>query len=321
VGAAALPYTGISHWPVFPVAAWPGLFAGLALALRQKRWMLAWIAVGFIPLISGNSAAEPQRMIVAWPALCLLSGWGFDFLCSRFSAAWALAALLLAAGTAAEGRAYLRSMNSNYASAYGYSVNLMEAARVIAKEHPAKMEAITELDSESMAAARFFLDEAGIREAAQGEGGAFAILPWEYAAGLEREGELRAIQLLPDSTPAMLFFPGPIARYRLEAVSGELAPLWRETPRFRPREARKLSLEKLMESPRADPWVRSACFENALGQSFMLGEFPGDLVKRMETQKLQSVSGLLWSAERLKAANPPWAARLRARAHQLDPRR
>jgi len=82
-----------------------------------------------------------------------------------------------------------------------------------------------------------------------------------------------------------------------------------------------LALKHLMENPRADSWVKSACFEQALGQSFMIGEFPVDLVKKMEPLRLQSASGLFWAAQRLERADPAWALRLRRRALQLDPRR
>jgi hypothetical protein len=76
-GAKGLGYSGASFWPAFAPWAWGLLAQGAVEAWKRRlRWLLGWVLIGFIPLLSQNSFAEPQRMIVAWLALCLLTGLG-----------------------------------------------------------------------------------------------------------------------------------------------------------------------------------------------------------------------------------------------------
>jgi hypothetical protein len=318
LGGPALPYTGVRGWPAFPFFAWPALALGAALAWRRSGWVLAWVLIGFVPLISLNSASEPQRMIVAWPALCLLGGEGFAFLGRRWRASLGLLAALLCLGAWLEASAYSRSMDAAYASSYGFSANLSAAAKILAGEaKPLRL--ITELDCESAAAERFLLEEGGLNSAAAG--GVVAVVPWDYAGGLDGQGSLQAVSSVAGARPVILCRPGPRLQARLEKIESDLGPLWLSLPRFQARAQRRLTLDWLLGHPGCDAWERSACFEQILGQSFMLGEMPGDVVALVEKQPLQSVSGLVWSAQKLQVRDPAWAARLAGRAFAIDPRR
>ena len=67
------------------------------------------------------------------------------------------------------------------------------------------------------------------------------------------------------------------------------------------------------------PWVKTACLEQIFGSSFLLGEFPLDLLKKVEHDDLASASLLLWCADKLQNYDPAWALRLLKRAHAIDP--
>jgi hypothetical protein len=286
LGGNAAPPFGAAAWPAFPALAWPALLGGIAIAWKRARWMVAALLLGLAPLALKNSGAEPQRLIAAWPLLCLAAGAGFAWMQGlgkrgAMAVAWVFAALALL-----ECRAYLRSMDAAYPSSYGFSAQLLRAGRA----HPGPWRLLSELDNQGAGAARFLLESAGLKDDPAAP--ALAVVPLGYERGLDKQGRLEAFGAFS------LYYPGPASAERLARADAELGPLWRSLPRYQGRRARSEVLGYLLAHPQADPWVKSACYEFILGQSFMLGEFPADLVKRMEGDHLQSVNGLEWSAAR-----------------------
>jgi hypothetical protein len=315
LGASTLPNLGVSHWPVFPPFAWPALTLGIFLSVRKKFWILIWIAIGFIPLISKNSAAEPQRMIIAWPALCIVAGEGFSWIQERRHKSLALLLALAVLGGCLELRAYAASMNEAYNPIYGYSQEMNSALKQLSRiSGPFRF--ITELDNSDAAAERFFIDQAGLRSDPKGE--AVAFVPLSYARGLQKRGRIEAFGPASAEGVVLLYFPDEKEALRLEGVDSELGSLWKELPPFQDRLDIQILQQRLLQSRDMDPWVRSAIFEQALGRSLMMGQFPVDLVKRMETQELQSVDGLYWAASKMGPMDPRWSQRLLARAAQIN---
>jgi hypothetical protein len=129
--ADSVPYLGLSAQPSAPRWAWPLLIAGL-WACRSRAWLLAWVGLGLAPLAATHFGNEPNRAVAAWPALALIAGCGWSELWSRAEGrGWRWAAPLLIAlplaGFADEALAFRRSMNANYARAYGRSESMRQA--------------------------------------------------------------------------------------------------------------------------------------------------------------------------------------------------
>jgi hypothetical protein len=312
-GASAHTSMGVANWPFFPFWLWPALLGGAAAAWRAGRWVLGWAALGLLPALYLNSGTEPQRLIMAWPALCLLAGLGLERFASRRRRALPLLALAFSAGALFEARACLRSMDAGYEFSYGHSSQLLALGPELRASR-----LLTELDNEGAGASRLLLAEGGFRPVPGAP--VAALVPWDYAWGLEKQGRLEIFRSRPGAVPLCVFWPGPKALARLEAVDAELGALHRSLPRFRPAAARAAAVRHLMENPGADIWVRSACWELVLGNSFLLGEFPAAALRSMEKEPLQSAAGLLWAAEKLDGADAAWAARLRRKAARIDPR-
>jgi hypothetical protein len=309
LGGPTLAYTGVRETPAFPIWAWPALLAGILGLASGQRWLLLWIALGFLPLLSKNSSVEPQRAILAWPALCLLAGAGVDRL--QASRRWAMPAIVLlaAAGAAYEARAYISAMAAAYGPVYGASDSVLK----ISTGRSAQI--LTEFDNESSAAWRFLLPvtpKAGLA------GERLALLPRPYC--LEKNN-LKGVWLeVPENGPCLLK-PDQKTWERLSRVDVELRALWRALPREDLFGRRQGALRYYLEHPQADPWVKTACLEQVFGMSFLLGEVPLDLLKKVERENLSSASLLLWCANKLRAFDPAWSQRLLKRAHALDPSR
>lgn len=287
-GAKTLPYTGISHWPAFPVACTAAAALGALLSSR-RRWILFWLLLGLLPLATVNGAAEPQRAILAWPALCMLAASGLARFAPRFPKAAMVPGLLLLATFVLDLRQLHASLSSANHSTYAYSARLRNFAASLAEKSPSRV--ITELDSESAAALRFFLDEAGVK---MGSGPAAVLWPWAQGGTMEQ--------------------PGPAEIRRWALVEDDLGALWRTLPRFQPAQSRQLALHWLLKHPKADPYAKARVYEQIVGQSIMLGEFPVDLLKMLEKDTVTETWCFEWAAERAQGHDPEWAARLRRRA-------
>lgn len=94
-GGASPPAMGLEEVAAFPWPAWPGLLAGLLVA---PTWLWIWAACGLLGLAAGGPFMEPNRAILAWPALLLISGLGAAWLWkrwfSRVGLGWLCPALL-----------------------------------------------------------------------------------------------------------------------------------------------------------------------------------------------------------------------------------
>jgi hypothetical protein len=315
-GGPALAYTGIRQHPAFEFWAWPLLALGIFYLPRSQRWLLAWAALGFLPLLARNSGAEPQRALLAWPALCLLAGAGAQRLAAYAwrPRAWALVAVLAGIGIVDEAWAYEASMKSSYAQVYGPSLNVAEAGRLaLAQGKPFRI--LTELDNESSAALRYMLPASPPPSSGQ-EPLHLALIPKAYC--LRRNGLGGSWLSLPEQGPCLLLADAPTWA-RLEKIDAELGELWPSLPRFDFPTRRRICLNYVLAHPHADVWVHTACLEQIFGSSFLMGEVPLDLLKRVEHENLASPSLFEWCAAKLQALDPAWSARLIQHAASLGP--
>jgi len=126
---------------------------------------------------------------------------------------------------------------------------------------------------------------------------------------------------VPDHPGPCLFRAEPGTWERLKNIDASLGPLWRSLPRFDLGARRKLVLDYYLSHPKADAWVKTACLEQVFGTSFLLGELPLDLLKKVENDKFASASLLLWCSTKLQHYDPAWSASLLMRAASIDPSR
>jgi hypothetical protein len=312
-GGDTFGYMGIAGHSVYPFWALPLLALGLVSAWARQRWWLAWLLIGFLPMALIGTAAEPNRLMVAWPALCLISGLGLARLPEKL---WPGLLLALGLGACLEGRAYVLSMRAQYGKYYSESVELMRMARQSKQDYPEGARLISELDYESSAPARFLWGAYGPPKDGKTQAQALALVPWEYAVAL---GPVQA-----DAGPRQAFIlikPSPAEAGRLEGLEAELLALRKTLPRFDFVGKRQRMMDYLSEHPKADPWLRSALVESSLGLSFMIGEIPPQLLQTVLREKLASASAYEWLAYKAGAADPKLARYLCLRALQQDPRR
>lgn len=71
---------GLGPLAAFPWEAWPGLLAGLLVA---PSWLWIWALGGLLGLAIGGPFMEPNRAVLAWPALLLIAGMGYAYLRRR----------------------------------------------------------------------------------------------------------------------------------------------------------------------------------------------------------------------------------------------
>jgi hypothetical protein len=312
-GGDSFGYMGVAGHSVYPLWALPALALGLISAWTRQRWWLAWMLLGLLPMAVIGTAADPNRLMVAWPVLCLLSGLGLARLPEKF---WPLAAAALLLGAGLEARAYAWSMQAQYPKYYSETVELMRLAWQSKRDFPKGLRLISELDYESSAPARFLWNAYGPPKKNEDQEQVLALVPWEYAVAL---GPVKVEQGPRQSY--FLFKPNLAEAQRLEGVEAELLPLHQRLPYFDLRAKRQDLMDYLSLHPKLDPWLRSAVVESALGQSFMIGEVPPALLQIMLKEKLASASAYEWLAFKASAADPRFTRYLCERALHQDPRR
>ena len=299
MGGDCIAYLGVSQRSF--VAAWtlPALAIGLTLALRRATKLLLWLALGCLPCVTIAAAAEPNRILAAWPALCILCGAGL---------AW----LLLVGGGIWEAKGYSDSMKVGYERWYSEST----AVARLQQRNPGK-QLVNELGGEYSSQFRFLWP--------QGEPGAktMFLLPWEFAPGLgDKRSQLKfEFTALGEPPLAYLDTIDSATASRLCRIDSQVRDLRRNLPRFAYRKHRELLLEYLRLAE-GDVWTRTIAFEEALRWSSDIGNLPEPLLAMGLRAPLVSSSGPLWLANQAhQSGDDPFARRLCARALQIDFRR
>jgi hypothetical protein len=307
-GGETFAYMGISQHSVYPWWALPALVFGV---LASPRKLLAWLLLGLIPMVFIGTAAEPNRLMVAWPVLCLLTGLGFSRVSGRLEL---LIFPLLIFGAGLEAKAYVNSVEKEYQRFYGPSAEMMRLAAKMKAQYPLGVALINELDYESSAGDRFIWTSYGPPKAQEP---VFALIPWEYAINLDPSWGT-----VVWSGPGFLFLKASKkAALRLGLIQDEIFSMRKPLPRFDLIGRRQGLLDYLATHPKSDMWVRTSAMEGAFGMSTMIGDFPKDLMMDILKEKLASASVYAWLADKAKLTDPAFAQYLATRALRKDPRR
>jgi hypothetical protein len=195
LGGQVVPYIGTDQHPAFPAWAWPGLAFGFSLAWGKFRWLLAWLILSLLPLGFRSPGLEPQRAILAWPALCFCAGLGLRRMaqsCRHLGKPCMVALITLpAAGYAWDLKAHARSMQASWADIYGPAEAQIQAIeRMKAASGPFLMH----FDFHSTGPARYL-----ISNLASPDGEPLALIPWYFLPGTSPRcpQRSRGLSLLP----------------------------------------------------------------------------------------------------------------------------
>jgi hypothetical protein len=224
-GGRPMPYLGVDAWPA--MAAWSLPLLGLgAWAAWKKggRGPLLWAlsAVCITQAATAPWGVPSQRLVAAWPALCMLAGLGGASLRQRFSrvpaAAWLL---LLGLGLAAEANAFYRHMAFHGREVYGRAELLGVAARDAraAMVHGAAVStALMETRSNDV---RFFVGPTP----GSGRGDTWVFLPPEFRVAAASAGRSRVYRSSANDVPVLVLVAGPGQASRFAAVESDLRPI------------------------------------------------------------------------------------------------
>lgn len=312
-GGPVFQYIGTSGIPVFPAWALPALIPGLWLGWKRCRWLLPWALLAFFPLAFRSPGLEPQRALLAWPALCILSGAGL----ARLSAlagrgSWALLALPLL-GFGFELRAHARSMDGAWADLYGPSSAQMLAMEPL-KKNPGPL--LLSLDFHSSGPLRYFL-----ASSKENQGPPVALIPMYAAAALKREqGRIEKIVDPRSGRDLLLFYPEGPSVERMRRRNSMLDGLW-ATLSTRDRFLRARQLRQKLDDPLwSDPWLRSVLWSEELEALHYIGRLEDSDIEGMLRESLPTAEPYRETALREGRRRPALGIRLMERAAQVDPR-
>ena len=320
VGDFQFSFLGASGHPVFPPWALPMLVAGAWAALSRWRSGLAWVALGFIPLLSRISSAEPQRAILAWPGLCVLAGLGAVALREKMhgvSGRLLLAGLLLF-GCVDEAAAFWNSRQTYDLATYGQWRQWISAARAC-DAWPGFPKVLTELGPEGGAARRFLLKPSRL----EGDNAhVLALISPDYLPAASRlKLRIHAVSVSAAIPPAYVAEADGAAARRLGAIDAEIKPLMAAAESLGSLKRRQAFLDWLDQNPRADPWARSVAWDSVIYTSIQLQDLPFERVQQALAEPLQSAYVYEAVAGVLMDASPRQSLVLAQKALQIEPGR
>ena len=305
------PHLGVRWHSILPTWTLPLILLAAGRPTARVWYCLAWAALGMLPLLLRGGAGEPNRMIAAWPAFCMLAGFGAARFQEHGRAASVVLLLLLALGTAFEARAYARNLDRAYGLEYAQSASLLSLAR----NEPARRIA-ADFNYKNGAAWSFAV-------AGSGRGQDCFLLPWEFKPALKGYEKLaHELPISADQPPWLLVdAPPPALEARLNGVEAALKRIRNSLPE-RDRRARRDGLIREL-SQRPDPVLASILLEQALLDSGFIGDLPKELLhEALQPGAQASSTALLWLHDQaLKSGDQRASDYFCARAQALDPRR
>ena len=261
-GGSALPTQGVPLGAAqFPLWALAPLVLGLLLSLGRRvtapRGAIpALLLSAACPLLafSAHAPAVPsERVLTAWPALCLLAGIGLAWAWQwRRAAAWVVVGLTLSGG-AWEARAYIRGLEALGPRFYGNSGAWLTAARGL-RQGPAP-ELLWQLDSHDRGDLALTFNAP---LAATATTNVVAVIPWQCAPSLDRSmGRWSVYPGGEGQAPVLICWPLPPQASALREAHAALKAFWD----LHPDGAVYADLVQATHAPIANPWVRDALWE------------------------------------------------------------
>jgi hypothetical protein len=310
--------------PAFPLWALPLLAAGLVWGGTQRWPLLAWALLGLAPLALPGTVAEANRAVVAWPALCLLSGLGLAALARPLPrrAALALACAWLALGATSEARAYAGMQDRCDPLARSYWRRLEMAANVLRQRATSRpLRLLSDLDWRP---APELVLRAGL---ASGDGHAetWALLPREYAPRpLDPAWGLWIPLRDPQSPGAVLYLLrlAPAQAERFAARDRWLANFRAQAGPAANALAVLQAVQSALKDPALkDPWLRRTLLDLDVHTVMEAQQDPGQCLPLLLAEPRLSPWQAAIAAQALAARDPRRALALAEQSVREDPER
>lgn len=314
-GGDAYPGLGSARGhPSLAPWAMPFIALGAALAWKRKKILLLWCGCGLILLIPPSAGLnESHRAIVAWPALAILAGLGLEW-------AWqggrlrALLALWILGGAFFEGRAFLRSQESNSSKYYGNSRARFAAAAWLKENGGGKL--LGNLGDKP--AGDFAWMDSGRKISGDG---VVAILRWEQLPifGTAPKG-LHAFRDPKGVEEVYLFMPPPALAAKLENVDKNLGAFWRSLPLYDHLAIVSATASELANPRTIDRWQRTSLWQRRMVEAAPLGRVDEALMAELRREPLLHAGPLYHPSFVVGRFNAELGAELHAQALRVDPR-
>ena len=288
-GGQVLPSMGVENYPALAPWAWPFIALGVFAAWKRGKWVLAWAALGLLPMLAPSAGfTEANRGIAAWPALGLLAGLGFTALPEKAWLRWVLAAWL-ALGAVVEAKAFFRSQDQLAPENYALSQAQRSTGKWLAQENAkAPIRFLSQLGYE-----RGSEIEWAAQLPAQAGGSApqrvIAWIPWEAVPALGPDAaRLQSFSDPQERRHVFLLEPSPQLLTRLEKINAELGPRIASLNSYDvPGRARTVRAW-LDQEPGLDPWVRTVLWQRWMTDAASLGIVTGADVDALLKRKAGS---------------------------------
>jgi hypothetical protein len=324
LGGPSVPYLGVDGHSAVPTWGWPFLLLGLG-RLRARRWIVLWIGLGLLPLAAAAYGSEPNRAMLAWPALCLTAGLGWDWAWEQGNTfankkwlAWAVA-LMLGLGVSIEVAAYESSMNKNYASSYGESLGLIQATQYLRENQAEAGPLLSDMELDHGGALRYLAGPANAGTKGQPP------LAWlsrgNILAVKKSHGRWILVRPLAGQPGVSLWEPDSVWRLRLETINAQLRDFHgRLVPMTYNYQARRQQLLTWLGDPLVrDPWVRTALWTKLATDASLSGDLDEKILERLLSEKLVSTDPLYSPGIYLAKAKPKLALRMLEAAAKINP--
>jgi hypothetical protein len=320
-GGQALPTQGVALGAAqFPVWALAPLLLGAALAWRRPvgdrpavgRALLLAAAAPLAAFALHAPGIPSQRVLTAWPALCLLAGIGLaDAWRWRAWSPWALGALLLVGG-AWEARQAQHGWAALGGRFYGQGSAWLQAGPQWRQSPP--VELLWQLDARDRGDLAL---TCGAGLAAPGQGPVMAVIPWQCAPALPAGGHLEALEPGEGQAPVLVYWAPASAVPELREAQAALQAYWAA-------HVDGASLPDLVAAtakPIANPWVRDALWEARFLAARRLNRPELDEGDQARALGLLRVDPWLRQARDLRGRDPKKSEALLREALKRDPRR
>ncbi len=319
-GGRGLVYLGSPQHPAWPPWALAGLLLGLPLTwIKGSRAVWLLLLLPFVALLAHSPAIEPNRVVVAWPMLCLVAGVGLaalvGWLKARRPRLQFLILPLVLAGAVSEARAYLRGLEEHWPRFYHESASL-ERARIYLDSLNPRPQVLSSMRPGGGELGRFALGT----PADQGQNLVLVLLPWQLSAQRDpKEGQWFDFYSVNAEAPVTLLLPAPESAKLWIAREARLNAWWRQLRALPPSQA--LAKLRAIDMALEDPWSRSALWDQRLRLARYLGQENVVELSQAATQSPAPADAWMRLAQGFAGIDPSKALAAVSNATRADPRR
>jgi hypothetical protein len=320
-GGHVLPSMGVEGHPALAPWALPLLVLGAIACLRQRPWILAWAALGLLPLLLPTAGlTEANRGIAAWPALALLAGLGISQVPRQGTWPWALG-LWMIFGAGLEADAFLRSQEilgpSNYAQT---QAQLKAGAWLKAEASKTPVHFLSGLGSprgEELEWASGLPEKPSLQSGQR----VLAWIPWEAVPALGKNAGLWHEFGDPrEARHILILEPNASWGPKLEAFDSQLGPLLSSLNPY-DRLGNLAKIQAWLASPEIrDPWVRTVLWQRLATDLSLLGKLDQNELDALLKEPLVHAGPLNYPSYYVARYNPALALKMREKALQIDAR-